>query len=54
MSDDLLRDMAIQQGYVPKKCDLDGQLVMLLVREGKDPCKGCNVDRNICGGRPSK
>lgn len=54
MSDDMLRDMAIGQGYVPKDCYLDGPLVMAIVNEGKDPCKGCNLDRNKCNGRPVK
>lgn len=52
MSDDPIRDLAIKQGYVPEKCDLNGTIVMLLVNEGTDPCAGCNVERSVCGGRP--
>lgn len=53
MDEDILRIMAISQGYVPKDCYLNGSLVMVIVNEGKDPCKGCNLDRNKCGGRPT-
>jgi len=50
-NDNMLK-MAKAQGYVPEGCYLDGQLVMLLVNGGKDPCKGCNCDRKLCNGRP--
>ena len=40
------------QGYVPQGCLLVGQLVYGLVAKGDDPCKGCQGDRLICGGRP--
>lgn len=40
------------QGYVPKNCLLGGQVVMGLVNEGKDPCKGCKCSREKCKGRP--
>lgn len=49
-SDVMLR-LAKQQGYVPNGCLLAGRIVMGLVNEGKDPCKGCHSDRNKCGGR---
>lgn len=45
------KQMCVQQGYVPSTCILDGQMVWLLVKDGKDPCKGCNANRNICKGR---
>lgn len=45
---DLLLQMAIQQGSVPKGCKLDGQLVLLLTQQG-DACKGCNLStRQSC------
>lgn len=49
--DDMLLDMAKGQGYVSKGCLLGGQTVMGLVNNGTDPCKGCECDRNKCGGR---
>lgn len=48
---DMYKNMCIQQGYVPPTCTMDGQLAWLLVNEGKDPCKGCNENRDICNGR---
>ncbi len=48
---DLYKSMCIQQGYVPPTCMLDGTMVWLLTNDGKDPCKGCNADREICKGR---
>lgn len=45
------KKMCVQQGYVPSTCKLDGQLIWLLINDGKDPCKGCNHDRNECNGR---
>jgi len=49
--DDIQLKMAKGQGYVPKTCLLGGILVMGLIRETKDPCKGCEAPRNKCGGR---
>jgi hypothetical protein len=46
---DAVLDMCKKQGYVPKDCKLDGELVWLLVSMGKNPCVGCNMDRSICG-----
>ena len=51
---DMFLEMAINQGYVPPTCQLDGHLVMLLVNKGEDPCVGCNNDRSVCKGRPCK
>ena len=48
---DVLLEMAINQGYVSKKCKLPGGLVMALQNSGEDPCAGCNHDRNECEGR---
>jgi hypothetical protein len=49
--DDLLLQMAKEQGYVPNTCLLGGQTVMGLVNSGKDPCDGCKCDRSKCCGR---
>lgn len=47
----MFHDMAVQQGYVPESCTLDGEMVMLLIKR-EDPCAGCNMDRDVCKGRP--
>jgi hypothetical protein len=41
----------IKRQYTNAKCLLKDELIMLLVLK-EDPCKGCNMDRNECGGRP--
>lgn len=46
---DVMREMAIQRGYVPEGCELPGMLVMGLTNQGQDPCIGCNCDRDKCG-----
>jgi len=51
---DIMLEICIYQGYVPKDCKLDGQLVFLLTVKGEDPCAGCNISRDECGGRPKK
>lgn len=48
---DVMLQLCIQQGYVPKTCLLDGKLALLLTNSQGDACKGCNHDRNICHGR---
>lgn len=48
---DINLKMAKGQGYVPVNCLLNGNVVMGLVNDGKDPCKGCNCNRDKCGGR---
>jgi len=48
---DILLDMCINQGYVPKTCTLDGRIVIGLTTSQGDACKGCNEDRKICKGR---
>lgn len=53
-SKDNLRELCIQQGYVPKSCKLDGMLVMGLIQKGENPCWGCNHDRSDCGGCSKK
>ena len=52
--DDIHKKMAVNQGYVPATCTLPGQLVMVLMNSGEDPCKGCNNDRQKCKGRPKQ
>lgn len=51
---DLLLEMAKQQGYVPPKCYMVGKLVFALQRRGDDPCVGCVGNRLICGGRQER
>lgn len=48
---DMLLQMATGQGYVPVNCLLGGRVVMALVNEGKDPCKGCEGPRDLSKGR---
>lgn len=50
--DDMMLGMAIMQGYVPKDCLLGGMIVIGMVNEAEDPCKGCEGPRQKCGGRP--
>lgn len=49
--DDFHLTMAKGQGYVPKGCLLGGLVVMSIVNDGGDPCKGCEGPREICKGR---
>ena len=49
--EDIMHEMMVQQGYVPSGCMLPGEMVFLLMKEGKDPCIGCNISREKCGGR---
>ena len=49
--DDYILKMANNQGYVPQGCLLGGNVVMGLVNQAEDPCKGCNGPREKCGGR---
>ena len=51
MSEDIALDMAKDQGYVPKGCYLKGEVITILILQGKDPCAGCNLNRKKCGGR---
>jgi len=50
---DIMLELCIKQGYVPSTCKMNGQMVFLLVQK-EDPCAGCNMDRNVCKGRPKK
>ena len=49
--DDML-DLCVQQGYVPPTCLLPGKIVYALTSSQGDACKGCNMDRTKCKGRP--
>ncbi len=49
--DDLMLELAIRQGYVPKGCLLGSPIDMGVVNAGDDPCKGCEGPRDKCGGR---
>ena len=49
--DDWQLEMAIGQGYIPKTCLLGGVVVMGLINDGKDPCRGCAGPREKCQGR---
>jgi len=54
VSDAILLEMAMNQGYVGKNCTLKGGLVMEVVYAGLDPCRGCEEERGICHGRPRR
>ena len=40
------------QGYVPEGCYLPGHVVLFLQSQDAEPCKECNNDRSVCGGKP--
>lgn len=46
-----VKDLCIQQGYVSPECKLDEILIYLLVKEGNNPCIGCNC--NCTYARPN-
>lgn len=50
-TDDIKLVMAKEQGYVPNTCLLGGELVMVIIFDGGDPCKGCESPRDKCKGR---
>ncbi len=52
--DDILLQMCISQGYVPKGCLLGGQATMGLTRGGRNPCVGCEGPREKCGGKKNE
>ena len=41
--DEMLK-LCVNQGYVPADCIMDGMPVYLLIKDGKNPCCGCNGD----------
>ena len=45
-------ELCVRQGYVPATCMLEGQLAWMLTNKQGDPCKGCNMPREQCKGRP--
>lgn len=47
---DFLLKIAKDQGYVKRQCRLNGELVMILVNDGKNPCDGCNIFECKGGG----
>lgn len=49
-TDDIQLGMAKAQGYVSRKCLLNGELVMHLIRDSKSPCEGCACSRKKCEG----
>ena len=51
---DMWLKMAIQQGYVPATCLLNGNIVMSEINRGNDPCAGCRGPRDKCHGRSFK
>ena len=51
---DIMRELCIQQGYVPSTCKLLGVLIWGLINKGESPCDGCNHDRDDCNGRDKK
>lgn len=51
---DGMREMCIQQGYVPVKCKLPGLLIFALINKGENPCHGCNIDREECESKVNK
>jgi len=53
-NNDIALRMAVDQGYVPPTCYLNGVIVMGLMMRGEDPCAGCNLDRTRCHGRPHR
>jgi len=50
--DDLLLQQAIQDGIVPPECQIGGAIVQGIAVSGGDPCGTCDVNRDVCGGRP--
>lgn len=52
--DDMQLGMAKMQGYVPQTCLLGGPTVMAEVKEGRNPCHGCEGPRDKCKGNPKK
>jgi len=52
--EDNMREICIEQGYVPVGCTLPGMMVFGLVNKGECPCDGCNENRAICKGKPKK
>lgn len=43
-SGNMHKEMCIKQGYIPPYCKLNGMIVWLLIKDGKNPCDGCNCN----------
>lgn len=47
-----------RQGYVPETCTIPDPpafiLIMTEINAGRSPCDGCNMDRSVCKGSPSR
>lgn len=41
-----------EKAKLPNTCILDRELILISILENRDPCCGCNADRDICKGRP--
>ena len=52
--DDIKLKMAISQGYVPETCLLGGIVVMDEINKQRNPCHGCQSERDKCKGSPFK
>jgi hypothetical protein len=54
----MTKAMMIEQGYVPPTCTMPdppaGMLIWQEINAGRDPCAGCNMDREQCRGRPKR
>ncbi|WP_291567130.1 MULTISPECIES: hypothetical protein [unclassified Clostridium] len=48
---DTMRELCIQQGYVPATCILDGMIIYSIIQKCECPCDGCNANRDICKGK---
>ncbi len=49
-----MRSLCLKQGYVPTLCTMDGFMIMAFINGGDDPCEGCDENRSVCSGRPSR
>ena len=54
----MTKEMMIKQGYVPPTCTMPeppaGMLILAEVHAGRNPCWGCNMDREKCKGAPKQ
>ena len=53
-SSDMMLGMAKMQGYIPQTCLLNGIVVMNEVKNGRNPCWGCEGPREKCNGKPKR
>lgn len=45
--EDILKNLAINQGYVKENCKMPGTMIMALINSGENPCDGCNA-KDMC------